>query len=87
MSHAQEAEYLAQLRKQQAKGKQQSKSGAPKANKKHSDDGSTSDTSSVDTHLDECDICDDGGGKNIYHILWYTSVKLNTHLMLAEPVK
>jgi hypothetical protein len=53
-----EAEHLAQLRKQQKS-----------ADKKWSDSkishrgDSDEDTSSVDTHLDECDICDDGGGK------------------------
>ena len=72
--HMREKEYLSQLRKQQAAGADpgpsrrdaimSSVSGAnvsPKKKKKRDDDESS--TSSEDTHLDECEICDDGGGE------------------------
>jgi hypothetical protein len=66
-----EKEYLSQLRKQQATSNAAAPSESRSSPRKHGkkpvykykEESEESSTSSVDTHLDECEICDDGGGK------------------------
>jgi hypothetical protein len=60
-----EAQHLAQLRKQQQQQSTDDSSKSKPSQSGDSDEDGDS-TSSVDTHLDECDICDDGGGECSY---------------------
>lgn len=71
--YAREKEYLSQLRKQQAASVapfSSIRAAAPAVSgataiprKRRKVDSEESSTSSEDTHLDECEICDDGGGE------------------------